>query len=131
MDLLKRQNWWVWLIIYLGGSGFLKSIILGYFLKVFDPNEWYAKWWVWVIGFVAFIFPFFVMIMVFYFQITVAIADRLNVGGKTVYGNTYFWILGVIIPIIGWAFIGFLILYLHIFIFIQLYSGEGEQYIEA
>ncbi len=130
MDLLKKENWWVWLVIFILGSQFLSNLILGIFLKIYDKEAWYTKWQYWFIGIIAFVIPFFIMFVIFSIQIMVANALKLNVPGKEIYGTTYYWILGVIIPFIGWFALTILLLYLSIMIIVQLYSGEGEQYIE-
>lgn len=131
MDLLKRENWWVWLILAIFGGGLVYNIILGVFLKSYDENAWYTKWWIWIIGVFAFFLPFLIMLLIFSIQLQVTNAKKLNVEGQEIYGTPYFWILGVIIPIIGWIAIGIMNLYLVIAILIKLNAGEGEKFIEV
>lgn len=129
MDLLKRENWWVWLLLTLfsGGSSY---ICLGAMLQVFDKNAWYAKWQNWLIGFLCFIFPFCIMIMVFTIQITCQTAAKLHVKGSEYYLSPYVWLLLAIIPIIGWTILTIMSIYLIIWTLVALYQGNGEQYIK-
>ncbi len=129
MELLKRNNWWIWLILWFFGSELIKNVVLAALLKNFDPDQWYAKWWVWVLGFVFFIFPFFVMILVFSIQLLIINAQKLEVPGAEIYTNPYLWIIGVIVPILGWMAIAFMSLYLTIMTIAQIASGVGEKYI--
>ncbi len=127
MDLLKKQNWWVWLIILLLGSNLIKNIVLGVLLNVFDKEQWYAKWWVWVLGIVLLVIPFLIMMIIFNTQIQIANAAKLKVPGEEIYGSNYFWILGVIVPFLGWAVLSIMMFYLTIMILVHLYNGEGEK----
>lgn len=127
MDLLKRQNWWVWLILYL----FCDApciIVLGALLKVFDKNAWYAKWYIWVISLIL-IFPLPIMFAAFAIQITCKAAHKLDVKGSQYYLSPYIWIILIIIPIIGWLGFVALDLYIVIAILVNLYKGKGEKYI--
>ncbi|MCI8444797.1 MAG: hypothetical protein HFG15_00005 [Bacilli bacterium] len=129
MDLLKRENWWIWLIIYLFGQG-VGIYILAALLKVYDKNAWYAKWEYWLVGVLCCFFPALIMFSVFSIQITVETAKKLDVAGSEIYGSAYIWILGLIIPIIGWIALGVMSLYLTINTLIALYRGNAEQYID-
>ena len=128
MNILKRENWWVWLLLTLfsGGSS---TLVLGALLDVYDKNAWYAKWYYWVIGLVLFIVPFSVMLIVFNIQILCKTCAKLNVPGKELYLSPYLWLIAVIIPVIGWFVMIAAILYLEIATLISLYQGNGEQYI--
>lgn len=128
MDLLKRENWWVWLLLFIFSNN-VSIYILGAFVKVYDKNAWYAKWQNWVLGFALFIIPGFIMLTVFSIQILVGTAKKLDVPGEETYGSTAIWILAFLIPIIGWIGLAILSLYLNIQILIQLHNGKGEQYI--
>lgn len=129
MDLLKKENWWLWLLIWLFGQG-VGIYILAAFLKVYDKEAWYAKWQYWLVGALCCIFPVFIMLSIFTIQITVETAKKLDVPGSEVYGNVYLWILAIIIPIIGWIFLGVMSLYLQISTIIALYRGNGEKYMD-
>lgn len=127
MNLLKRENWWVWLLLFLFSEG-TSVILLGALFNVFDKNAWYTKWHIWLIGFIL-IIPFFVMIMAFYIDILTKCAAKLDINGSDYYLSPYVWIILVIIPIIGWVIFIALILYLNIKILIELNRGRGEKYI--
>lgn len=129
MDLLKRENWWVWLVLTLVGNGLISTIILSIFLKTIDRNQWYANWWVWIIGALFLLFPVFIMLIIFSVQLQVNNASKLDVPGKEIYYNPYFWVLGVIIPFVGWLAIIMMNFYLSIMIIVNLYNGNGEKYI--
>lgn len=42
MDILKKDKWWVWLLLLIGSQG-ASNIVLGALAGVFNRNEWYAK----------------------------------------------------------------------------------------
>ena len=128
MYLLKKENWWIWLILFIftGGSS---TIVLGALLSVFDKNSWYAKWYIWLIGLLL-IIPFYIMSVVLLIQITSLASAKLNIKGKEFYLSPYIWIILLIIPIIGWILFIVLLIYINISILVKLYNGEGEKYIE-
>jgi uncharacterized membrane protein YhaH (DUF805 family) len=128
MKILKRENWWIWLILMFVSNG-VSNIVLGALLDVFDKNAWYAKWQYWVIGLLCFIFPFFIMMTVFVIQILALTAAKLKVPGSELYLSPYIWILCLIIPVIGWIMIPIMLLYLQIWIIVMLFEGKGEEYI--
>lgn len=127
MEILKRENWWIWLLLTLfsGGSS---TIVLGALLGVFDKNAWYAKWYYWVIGLALFIFPFFVMVLVFIIQILCQTCAKLKVSGKEIYLSPYLWLIAFIVPILGWFAIIVTLIYLNIASLMALYNGNAEQY---
>lgn len=128
MNILKRENWWVWLLLFLFSNG-TSTIVLGALLDIYDKKAWYAKWYYWVIGFICFIFPGFIMITVFQLEILCKTCAKLNVPGKEYYLSPYLWLLCCIIPYLGWLILLAVILYLSIASLIALYQGNGEQYI--
>lgn len=128
MNILKKENWWVWLLLLLFSEG-TAVLVLGALLDCFNKEAWYAKWYIWLIGLLLFIFPFAVMVTVLLIQMTSLAAAKLDVQGKEFYLSPYIWIILVIIPIIGWICLGLLFLYLNIGILVQLYNGAGEKYI--
>jgi len=128
MSILKKENWWVWLLLLLFSEG-TAALVLGALLDCFNKEAWYAKWYIWLIGLLLFIFPFAVMVTVLLIQMTSLAAAKLDVQGKEFYLSPYIWIILVIIPIIGWICLGLLFLYLNIGILVQLYNGAGEKYI--
>ena len=70
------------------------------------------------------------MLCIFSIQILSLVAAKLDVNGKEIYLSPYIWILGLIIPIIGWVAIFALIIYLEIGVIVRLYKGAGEKYIK-
>lgn len=127
MDLLKKENWWIWLLLLLFSSG-SSVIILGALLNLFDKNAWYSKWHIWVIGLIL-VLPFSIMICVFYIEFTSKVAAKLDIKGKELYLSPYIWLILVIIPFIGWTVFIILYLYLTIAILVKLKNGKGEKYI--
>lgn len=129
MNILKRENWWIWLLLTIFSEG-TSTLVLGALLGVFDKDAWYAKWYYWVIGLVCFVFPFAIMYIVFNIEILCKASAKLEVPGKEFYLSPYLWILAIIIPFIGWLAIIITLLYLVIAQLVALYQGKGEQYIK-
>lgn len=127
MNILKKENWWIWLMLFLFSSGG-STIILGALLDVFDKNAWYANWKNWLIAFLCLIFPAFIMAFVFLIQITCLTAAKLEVPGKEIYLSPTIWILLLILPVIGWVLFSVLYLYISIWTIVMLYRGKGEKY---
>lgn len=129
MKILKRENWWIWFMLFLlsGGSS---TLVLGALLDVYDKDAWYAKWQYWVVGLLLFIFPAVIMYSIFHIEILCKTAARLHVSGKEVYLSPYIWILLFIFPIFGWIFLSVMFIYLQVMVLVMLYRGAGERYIE-
>ena len=127
MKILKKENWWVWLLLLLFSEG-TSNLVLGALLDVYDKNAWYTKWYIWVIGLVL-IIPFTVMITAFTLEILSKTAAKLDVKGSEYYLSPYIWIILIIIPFIGWIAFAILMLYLEIAILVKLHAGNGEKYI--
>lgn len=127
MNLLKRENWWIWLLltIFSGGSS---AIVLGALLDCFDKKAWYANYKNWLIGFLCFIFPLSIMFAVFQIQFLCMTSAKLDVPGKEIYLSPYIWLLCIIIPIIGWIMFIVMLVYLEVWILVVLYKGNGEKY---
>lgn len=129
MNILKRDNWWIWLLL-LFFSGGTSILVLGALLDVYDKEAWYAKWQYWVIGLILFIFPVFIMLTIFEIEILCKVAARLSVDGKEIYLSPYIWIILFIIPIFGWILLLVMFIYLNIMYIIELKRGSGEKYIK-
>lgn len=127
MNLLKRENWGIWLLLLLLSSG-SSTVVLSAMFDMFDKNAWYAKWYYWVIGLVL-VIPFPIMFYVFYIDMTCKAAAKLEVKGKEYYLSPYVWIIMLIIPFIGWITFIVLYLYINIAILVNLKNGKGEKYI--
>lgn len=130
MKLLKKENYWIWLLLFLFSNG-TSNLCLGAMLDVFDKNAWYAKLKNWIIAAVLFIFPVFIMAFVFYVQITCETAKKLDVKGSEYYMSPFVWLLLLIVPVIGWVLFTILLVYLSIWIIVALYNGNGEKYIKG
>lgn len=129
MELLKKENWWVWLIltIFTGGSNY---IFLAVLLDCYDKDAWYANWKYWLIGFLCLVLPATIMFMVFIIEMTCKAASKLEVPGYEIYLSPYIWLLCMIIPVLGWIFLLVMMLYLTIWPMIKLAKGNGEKYIK-
>ncbi len=127
MKILKKENWWIWLLLTLFSSG-SSTLVLGALLDVYRKNAWYRKWYYWVLG-IPFIFPLLIMIFIFYLEIMCKTAAKLEVSGKEIYLSPYTWIICVIIPIIGWIVAIIMSIYIQVDIIYRLYIGNGEKYI--
>lgn len=128
MDLLKKDNWWVWLLLAFITGG-ASCVVLGALLGCLDKNKWYAKGKNWLLGFICFVFPLVIMATIFMIEITAEVAAKLNVPGKELYLSPYMWLLCLIVPFIGWTLLPVVYIYLNIMIIINLKNGEGEQYV--
>lgn len=129
MKILKRENWWAWLLLLLFSQS-SSTFVLAALLDCYDKKAWYANVKYWLLGLVCFIFPFFIMLSVFAIQMTAQVAAKLDVPGKELYLSPYVWLLCLIIPIIGWVMFTVMALYLQIWIIVMLYRGSGEKFIE-
>lgn len=129
MKILKKENWWTWLLLTLFSQG-SSTLVLGALLDVYKKDAWYTNWKYWVLGIVCLFFPFTIMIAVFSIQILCLTAAKLDVPGKEIYLSPYLWILACIIPFIGWFALVTGIVYLEIWILVELYYGKAEKYIK-
>lgn len=129
MEIIKKENWWIWVLLLLFSNG-TSNIVLGALLSVYDKKAWYAKPKNWIIGFLCFVFPFFIMIGVFEIQIMCQVNAKLNTPGSEIYLSPYIWLSLIIVPIIGWILLIVLILYLSIWPIVMLKRGNGEEYIK-
>lgn len=129
MKILKQENWWIWLLLFFFSWG-TSTIVMGALLDVYDKDAWYTKWYYWVLGLVCFIFPFYVMMLVFMITISTKVAAKLDVPGRELYLSPYVWILCLIIPFIGWALLIVMSVYIMVWPIVMLYRGNGEKYID-
>ena len=128
MKILKRENWWVWLLLTLFSQG-SSTFVLGALLDVYKKDAWYTKWYYWAIGALCLLFPLAIMTSIFLVQILCLTAAKLNVPGKEIYLSPYIWIVGLILPFVGWFFVAAGLLYLEIYSLVALYKGNAEKYI--
>lgn len=128
MKLLKKENWYIWLLFAFGTSN-ISIFFLGALLDVYEENAWYTHWYYWVLGIICLFIPFIIMFMVFYLQTLTKVCKKLDVQGSELYSLPYVWIVCFIIPVIGWVLLATLLIYLHIWYLVKLYQGNGEKYI--
>lgn len=129
MDILKKENWWIWLLIILFSGG-AATIVLAALLDCYDKDAWYAKPKNWIIAVACLIFPVFIMLAVFMIQMLCQVAAKLEVPGKELYLSPFIWLILLIVPILGWVFFYVILFYLNIWNIIMLYRGAGEKYIK-
>lgn len=129
MDLLKKENWWLWLIIGILGQG-VGIFILAALLKIYKKDAWYCQWYYWVVGALCCFFPAIIMLLVLSIELTVQTAKKLDVSGSEIYANPYVWIIGLIVPFFGWILLTVMSIYLNIFILVALYQGKAEYFIK-
>lgn len=129
MGLLKKENWFVCLLLNVITEG-LFMLIPAYYLGCMKKDAWYRKWQYWFFGGVCLIFPAIIMFFIFLIQMTISVAEKLEVPGKEVYASPYVWILCIIIPVIGWALFLVLWIYIEVWPVVKLYQGAGEKYVE-
>ena len=127
MKLLKKDAWWIWLILFIFSEG-TSTLVLGALLDVYKKDAWYTKWYIWAICLIL-IIPITIAISIFNIEITSKTAAKLEVKGHEYYLSPYIWIILLIIPFIGWILFVILYLYLIISILVKLHAGNGEKYI--
>ena len=76
MSLLKKENWWIWILLWLFTNGY-SNIILGVLLGVLDKKAWYAKWYLWIIGLIL-IFPIIIMFIIFNIEVTMFYGEDIE-----------------------------------------------------
>lgn len=130
MNLLKKENWWLWVILFIitGGGSF---IFLGYLLSCFDKKSWYAKPKNWILGLLILIVPFIIMMAIFTIEMLCKSAAKLGVNGSEIYLSPVILLLMLCIPIVGLLMFSATLIYLTIGIFIKLKQGVAEKYIEG
>ena len=129
MKLLKKQNWWLYLLLQICTFG-LFTFVMAHHLKVYDEDAWYQNWRYWFFSGLCFVFPIFIVALVFAVQITCEVAAKLNVPVKEIYNTPYSWILCIIVPVVGWVLLIVMFIYIIIWTIAMLAKGNGEKYIE-
>ncbi len=125
MSLLKKENWLVCLLLTILSEGVF-NLVLAYFLKLYDKDAWYAKWYYWVLACIPCFVPASIMLIILTIQMGVKVAGRLNVPGYQIYGLPYPWILCIIVPVIGWVIFAVMFIYVMIWPSIMIKQGYGE-----
>ena len=128
MYILKRNNWFIVLIINILTLG-LFSFYVAKKMNIYDKQAWYLNKYYWILGFLCGIFPGIIMFIIFYIEIGCEVCKKLSVPFDIIYGYPYFWIVSLIIPIIGWTLFIIMLIYVHSFYVIYLKRGNGELYL--
>ncbi len=128
MTLLKRKFWWFWLLLNII-TGSISNLFLGALLNVYEKGAWYTKWYYWVLGVIFGLFPALIMLIVLIIDVTIKIAEKLEVPGSEFYALPYPWIVSFIIPIVGWAVFVVMLVYINLWYAVKLLQGKGEKYI--
>ena len=123
MGLLKKENWVIDLLLMIFSFG-AYILMPSYQLDLFEQDKWYSNSKYWLAGILLFCFPAIIMLVILVVQMTVKIAKKMNIGGKSIYDNVYIWIALLITPVIGWSLLIVMYLYLHIFIILNIKSGN-------
>lgn len=129
MNLLKKENWLVCLILSLVSEGVF-TFVLAFFMKAYDKDAWYTKWQYWVFGTICLVFPAIIMLYVFMVQMTCKVASMLDVPGKEIYNSPYTWIICLIIPVVGWIFLIVMYVYILIWSNVMIKRGNGEKFVK-
>lgn len=73
MKILKKENWWIWLLLLIGTQG-VSNIILGALTDVFKKEEWYGKLKNWL----KYIVPIALIILLILFA-GISLVDKSDV----------------------------------------------------
>lgn len=103
------------------------NLILASILDLYNEAAWYNKWQYWFFGALCLIFPIFVMFFVFALQMIIEVAKKLEVHGSEIYGTPYSWILCLIVPFVGWVCFAVMLIYLLVFIDVNLIKNSEVQ----
>lgn len=111
MSILKKENWFIDLFLMITTGG-LFSFVLAYSLDLYDKKAWYNNYKYWLFGTIPLVFPAVIMFFVFYVQMLVKVNVKLNTPGIELYSIPYFWIICLIIPLVGWVCMLSMLVYL-------------------
>ena len=124
MKLLKKNNFWIYLILSVVTFGII-NIFVAKELKLKKEDEWYSKWQYWFFGTCCLLFPVFIMFVVYVVQMTCKVCNKLKVAGSNIYNTPYSWILFMIVPVIGWILL--IVMYLYVIIMPSIKVLQGEK----
>lgn len=130
MTLLKKNNWWICLILEILTFG-LFTFVLAHYLDVYDEDAWYQDWRYWFFAGICFVFPIVIVALVFMIQIACDVAKKLNVPGSDIYATPYSWIICIIVPVIGWVLLIVMYIYIMIWTIVMIKRGYSENFIET
>ena len=131
-DFLKRDKWWFWVLLLLVGGTSFYPIIAGLMIDgVYEKDAWYTTWYYWLIGVLCCFLPAVIMFYVFVIQILTRVCEKLEVPGSEIYTSPYYWLLCLIVPVIGWILFAVMLIYLEIFLIVSIYRGKGEKFVKS
>ena len=122
MKLLKKNNFWIYLILNVITFGIF-NIFIAAKLKLKDEDAWYSKWQYWFFGTCCLLFPVIIMFIVYVIEMNCKVCSKLKVSGSNIYSIPYSWILFIIIPIVGWVLLITMYLYVIIMPSIKVLQG--------
>ena len=128
MNILKKEYWVLCLVLDILTGGYI-TFAVGYSIGVYDKNAWYTKKEYWIGAALCLFFPIFIMFTVFHIQTLVNVCKKLHVPGKEIYATPYSWILCLIVPVLGCILLCVMLIYLNVWMIVELAHGEGEKYI--
>lgn len=115
---------------------FKKNIVVSLLMMIFIPiipliaissemglleeEAWYEKWYYWFFAAVCFLLPVIILFIIFLIEQLVKIANKLKIAGTDLYISPYFWILCVIVPLVGWILLLVTYIYLIFNVTIEL-----------
>lgn len=125
MDLLNKKNWIVYFILFCATGGLI-NIFIAWKLGLLKENAWYKNSKYWIIGFIALIFPVFIMLAVLNLQMIIKIAYKLRVPGDYLYTSIYYWIICLMVPVVGWILFAVMLIYIIVWTNINILRKMGE-----
>lgn len=112
------------LLVFL--NPFISTTLINLNLDILDKNEWYYNKNVYIFAILSIIgIP--ILMSILSIQMLVILAQHLNIKGINLYTSAYLWILSIIIPFIGWAYLTIMPLYLIISIIIKIKQSKLVQ----
>ena len=132
LDIYDKEAWYyrrvrrlpksllVIAIFLFGVIALISTFILPHLLS-FDINNSVVAIMVAIIAILYIVIE--ISLVVFEIQIICEVNAKLGTPGKEIYLSPYIWLLGLIIPIIGWIMLIVMVLYLQIWYLVMLYRG--------
>ena len=125
MNIYKKENWLIILFLNILTFG-LFTFYVAKKLNVYEKEAWYSNKDFWILGFLCGIIPGIVMFFIFYIKVGCLVSKKLLVPFDTLYSYPYFWIVSLIIPVIGWTLFIIMFIYVHFWYIFYLKKGNRE-----
>lgn len=123
MSLLKKENWFMYIILTFFTFGFF-AFVIAKDLNLYEKGAWYTKWYYWFIGFLLMIYPGIIMLIVLNITMQIKICKYLSVPGSDYYAIPYTWLLCLIVPVIGWSTLIVMLLHIYYYPAVMIYKGN-------